>query len=133
MDSSEPDGVNHLSHYGVKGMKWGVKRSRAQLRKAKPDQEQRTARKSTAKARRMISDGDLEKAIDRLSKEKKLKTLTDEDLSPGKAAAKRIMSESGQKVARTVITGAALYAVKVAVDKKMKPGAAGYIAPKPKK
>jgi hypothetical protein len=80
----------------------------------------------------MISDGDLEKAIDRLSKEKKLKTLTDEDLSPGKAAAKRIMSESGQKVARTVITGAALYAVKVAVDKKMKPGAAGYIAPRPK-
>lgn len=116
-----------LTHHGVKGMKWGQK---------KMSQKEAKVQNKRTKAvinRRHLSDDDLKHYIDRLSNEKKLKTLIDEDIRPGKTATKRILSESGQKVAKTVLTGAALYAIKVGVSKKFNLGeAAGYVAPKPK-
>lgn len=118
-----------LEHYGVKGMQWGVRR-----RRSASEEKVRSKRKKLVNKRRLLSDDDIKKHIDRISSEKKLKELIDQDLNPGKTVAKRIVSESGQKVARTVLSGAALYAVKVAVDKKFNAGeAASFIAPKPKK
>lgn len=116
-----------LAHYGVRGMKWGVRK------RSKREEKLRAKRFKTANNRRHLSDEDLKKHIDRLQNEKKLKQLVEEDLTPGKAAAKKIMSESGQKVARTVLAGAGLLAIKVAVERKFDPkDAAGYLAPRPK-
>lgn len=117
-----------LVHYGVKGMKWGVRKPRS-----KKEQQIRAKRQKISEKRRHLSDQDLKSYIDRLQNEKKLKTLVDEDLNPGKSAAKRIMSESGQKVAKTLVTGAALYGIKAGLEKKFSAkDAAGYLAPKPK-
>lgn len=119
---------SHLEHYGVKGMKWGVRKKKSQR-----ELREEGKRKKLVKNRRNLSDTDLKNYIDRLEKEKKLKTLVEEDLSPGKAVAKRLMSESGQRVLKTVGTGAALYAVKAALTKEFNlKDAAGYLTPKPK-
>lgn len=118
-----------LEHHGVKGMKWGVRRTRS-----KKEQKLRDQRQKVSDKRRQLSDHELKKYIDRLQEEKRLKTLVAEDLNPGKTAAKKILSESGQKVARTVIAGAALYGVKAAMEKKFNAKeAAAFLAPKPKK
>ena len=60
---------NELYHYGVLGMKWGVRKSRpsssgSSKRKKKtnelsPDLEVKTKRKSDLKSRRILSDDEL--------------------------------------------------------------------------
>ncbi len=116
-----------LEHYGVLGMKWGIRNRSVKETRA------RSKREKLANNRRNLSDGDLRNYISRLNEEKQLKRLVDEDLSPGKTIAKRIMSETGQKVARTVISGAALYAIKVVIEKKFSVSdAANYLTPRPR-
>lgn len=127
-----------FAHHGVKGMKWGIRNKRTT-----GERRARAKRDKISKRRRTLSDGDIKKYIARLQEERRLKELVNEDLRPGQTAAKKIISDSGQKVARTVVTGAMLYGMKLAVDKKFgQPGAkikidpqdvAGYMLPKPKK
>jgi hypothetical protein len=105
-----------LAHHGVKGMKWGVRNRRsARERKA------RAKRAAIKKRRRTLSDSDIKSYISRLQDERKLKELINEDLKPGRTAVKRIMTESGQKAAKTYATSAYGYALKVAHDKALAP------------
>ena len=128
-NAKQSDASSFLEHYGVKGMRWGVRRSDAQLSRARGRKEADKAikkkRKQTAKNRRLMSEKDIDKAIERFQKEKKLKDLTDQDIAPGKTIAKRIMSDSGQKVLRTAVAGAGIYAVAKAVEIKFGKGADG--------
>lgn len=118
-----------IEHSGVKGQKWGVRRDLT-----KKEKSARVERQNFSDRRRQLSDKDLNAIIERLSNERKLKTLVEEDLSPGKAATKRILSTSGQKVASSVVTGATMYAIKAGMTKKFDAqDAAGYLVPKPKK
>jgi hypothetical protein len=102
----------YLEHFGVLGMKWGIRN------RSLKETRFRAKRNKMSNNRHSLSDDDLRNYISRLSEEKQLKSLIDEDLSPGKTVAKKIMSDSGQKVASMVISGVALYAIKVAVSKK---------------
>lgn len=116
-----------LEHYGVKGMHWGVRRGAT-----KKEQKVADKRQKMSDNRRLLKANDLDAMISRLEKEKKLKNLVEEDLTPGKRAVKAVLSESGQKVARTVLAGAVLYGGKVLLDKKLGGDASKYITPKPK-
>lgn len=107
-----------LEHHGVKGMHWGVRSKKPPTRK---ELSSRSQRQKLSDRRRQLSDSDLKTFVERLSNEKKLKTLVEEDLSPGKAVAKKIMSQSGQKIASTVVAGAGFYAIKLAFDRKFNP------------
>lgn len=44
--------------------------------------------------------------------------MTDDSLSPGKAAAKQIMTTSGKQIASGAIAAVALYGIKKLVEKK---------------
>lgn len=113
-----------LEHYGKKGMKWGVRKdrssggSRKSSKRSKADQKIINQRNNLRKNRKKISDDDLKSYIERLQNEKKLKDLIDEDLEYGKTVTRRILGDAGQKVAKTAVTGAGIYAVKVVVSKK---------------
>lgn len=111
------DDDQHLEHYGVRGMKWGVRK-----RSAKEEKE-RARRFKAVKNRRTLSDKEIKERIDRIQAEKKLKQLVEEDLTPGRAAAKRILSDSGQKVARNAAAGAGTLAVGVVVGALLGPDA----------
>lgn len=118
-----------LAHYGVKGMKWGVRRTQSQLSRAAakrkenrdpntPEGAERARRKAALQNRRTISDADLDRLVKRLETEKKLKNLVEDDLSGGQKAAKMILSDTGKQVARQVLAGVAVAAVSVAVANK---------------
>lgn len=126
------DASSYLEHYGVKGMKWGIRRSPRRPGR-REDRKRVKEMKKNVKLRRLLSDQDLSYAISRLEKEKRLRELTKDEIGYGKNITSNILRDVGTRTAKTIATGAAIYAVKYAVTKKFDPvDFAGYIAPKPK-
>lgn len=114
----------YLQHYGVKGMQWGVRRSAKQLakaagkRKLSPEEAKVVAARKSAKSnRRVLDDADLDRFISRLEKEKKLKNLIEDDLTPGQKAAKMLLSDVGKRTISTALAGAGSYAAYKAAGK----------------
>ena len=135
---------NALKHYGIMGMKWGVRRyqnpdgtlTEAGLkRRAKRDNKAAAKSQKTAvKNRKSLTEAELDNRIARLEKEKKLKQLVGEEVTPGKTWVNNIMSNAGNRALTTIATGAVLYITKASLEKKFDAKeAADYVAPKPKK
>ena len=105
MELQYEDLSDYLAHHGVKGMKWGVRNEETQRKyaggsglfrrspsqNAKRNQEKaiKAKRATTAQNRRFLSDDELQKHVQRLQNEKKLKELTEQDLHPGRQQVKK--------------------------------------------
>ncbi len=92
---------NYLAHYGVKGMKWGVRKKDYQSMNAGFNSASQAARSAASVSDRVsgrkrrktmqaidtskISDQELQKRINRLNMERNYKSLMTEDLSEGRS------------------------------------------------
>lgn len=114
-----PNAEEFLAHYGVRGMKWGVKKGvvNPRMQRTKKENTIRSQRKDARRKRQTLSDKDLDGLVSRLEKEKKLKSLLDDDLTPGKSLSQQIIRGAGTKVAGAVVAGAGMYVVKGVLTK----------------
>jgi len=76
---------NELYHHGVKGMKWGVRRTPAQLGRASKKSSSNTNRDAVKK----MSDTELRQKLNRLNMEKQYLDLT----APKKSAGKKFVTD----------------------------------------
>ena len=124
---------DELMHYGVPGMKWGVRRTPAQLgrkktssskslfgkkkSKAKAKTKSESSKKETApkpKTVKEMSDEELNAAIRRMQLEQTYASLSPQKVSTGKAVTKRILNniivpaaeDVGRQMVKTALTRA---------------------------
>lgn len=98
-----------LSHHGVKGMRWGIRRTAEELGHVTENANKglssigrlKKGKKSGNDVKNM-SDEELRKRVSRLSMEKQYKQLTSENTSTGMDKAKEILNVVGSLAAVTV-------------------------------
>lgn len=116
---------NELYHYGIPGMKWGVRKNKVSGDSGKqksPIRQKKEEYKQASKNRRSIPDDELNQRIQRLQKEKQLKDLTDDNVSPGKKKTEQTLERIGVAALTSVATAALIAggaaAIKMYVNKK---------------
>ena len=124
---------DELMHYGVPGMKWGVRRTPAQLGrkktssskslfgkkkpKPKPKAKSESSKEETAPKKKSVkemSDDELNAAIRRMQLEQTYASLSPQKVSTGKAVTKRILNnivvpaaeDVGRQMVKTALTRA---------------------------
>jgi hypothetical protein len=98
---------DHISHYGVKGMRWGVRK--------------KSSGRGTNNPLKDLSDDDLQKAVNRMRLEQQYRDLAsgknNSNKSLGKKLAEQVVSKEGTKLA-TALIGAGMTAVGAAIASK---------------
>lgn len=109
--------MNVLCHHGIKGMRWGIRRTKKQLDRAAG----RTAKSKLSSDKtndpKSLSDDELKKRIRRLQDEKTYRDLLKSEQQPklfnGKKFVVSVLEQSGQNIAKQATT----YAMGAAVNK----------------
>lgn len=100
-----------LQHHGVKGMKWGVRRSQAELDRAAGRTPSKgrlgsssRKRKSSAPPASSMDDNQLRQRINRLQMEKQYNELTASKTGAGRKFAKKALGTAGTAIVVSQLT-----------------------------
>lgn len=115
--------LDELKHYGVKGMKWGIRRTPEQLghkkKVASGKDDSEDSKKETKPRKKTVSemsDTELQARIKRLELEKRYRDLSPQKTSKGKAFVSRVVESSAENIAKQATT----YAMGRAVNAVLK-------------
>ena len=97
--------ADELRHYGVLGMKWGKRRSKAELARARAS---RGSSKVTKKSIEEMSDDELRRKLNRLQMEQQYAKLSGADVNRGKQYVEKLI-KAGTTAAAVSTTALTLY------------------------
>lgn len=103
-----------LAHYGIRGMKWGVRRQRGPAGTVSSNPAVKT---STPTKSGKLSDADLQAAVQRMRLEREFRQLSSERTAKGESFTKNLLKDIGKKQVRRVANTAADIAVEQAISK----------------
>ena len=109
---------NYLAHYGVKGMRWGVRKSRSSStskkkgslinitvnRNIKTPSSKASKVSGKKKSAKEMTDDELRKVINRMNMEKQYKQLTAKELSPGRKFVQDVISNAAKETAKKYVS-----------------------------
>jgi hypothetical protein len=102
-----------LAHYGIPGMKWGIRRERGPAGTVSSNPAVKT---STDTSPRKLSDQDLQAAVQRMRLEREFRQLRDSERpTKGESFTKNMLKEIGKKQVRRVANTAADIAIEQAI------------------
>ena len=136
---ADGEGEDVLIHYGVKGMKWGVTRTKAQIESASEDATKAQQLKSRAKTSgtNALSNTELKVAIERMNLETQYSRLAEQTTKKtmGKKVAQALFGDLVKDVVRPEATRVGKAALQLKVEKGLRERGQGDLADriKPKK
>lgn len=96
--------VENLYHYGVLGMKWGVRKgSKSSARSANESKDYKTSRKLKGKKISEMSNDELRTLNSRMQLERQYKDLNPSSTSKGRKIVSQILGTVGKEVATNII------------------------------
>lgn len=131
----DENGTEKLSHYGVLGMKWGVRKDR-RLRTTSSTKSSSKKKKPASSVKSTISsmsDEELKRRITRIENELRLQKLLTPPPKEGRAFVKEIAKTAGKQVLTTAAVGIGTYALGKAAAKFASPDLAAAISKSAKK
>ena len=103
---------NELSHYGVPGMRWGVRRSGAsstssRIKKGPPSEDFKRMQEMKKRGTKSLSTSELRELTGRMQLEKQYKDLSKASVSKGRAFVEDTLKSTGKEIAKETIKNAA--------------------------
>lgn len=103
---------NELSHYGVPGMRWGVRRSGAsstssRIKKGPPSDDFKKMQDMKKRGTKNLTTAELKELTGRMQLEKQYKDLSKAQVSKGKAYVTDLFKTTGKEIAKESLKTAA--------------------------
>ena len=105
---------NELQHWGIKGMRWGIRRKR-DSKTGKVSSDAQKASKLRGKKLSEMSNEELKTLNTRLQLERTYKDLSKKDTSAGKKFVSQVLQESGKNLASKYVAKAGDLAIQNAI------------------
>ncbi len=97
---------NSLIHWGIPGMKWGVRRKNAGGSTRPESEDHKTVKSLRRKKVSEMSNDELKKLTTRLQLEKQLKDLSSSEVSFGQKFVQEVLGNAGKQLAAKYVANA---------------------------